>query len=144
MKKSLIACLILVFSFSLCAQESKQEMKPMKYENVSWQLISMYKYKPEKMDQVKKIIKTFVQAAEKENIPTMYWTKVGEYSLIMIWDLKKGPSELEWIWTESDINWYNKLIEIKGSEEAVKKLMYEHASSLLENTSYLTYKKNHY
>ena len=140
MKK--ISLLLLVMLFIASGALAQEEMKPTKYENVSWHQVVLVDYKPGKMKRAKEIIKLYEEAgkAAETKAPEMIWLMSGEYDLMLIWTLEDGPSEFEWKYSADGIKWWKVFVEQQGSKEAAEKIQAEYMDLVFSYTSYLARK----
>ncbi len=140
MKK--ISLLLFVMLFIASGAIAQEEMKPTKYENVSWHKVVLVDYKPGKMKRAKEIIKLYQESgkAAETMAPEMIWFMSGEYDLMLIWTLKDGPSEFEWKYSPDGLKWWNEFIKQIGSKEEAEKIQAEYTDLIFSYTSYLARK----
>jgi len=138
-KLSLLLVVMFLVASGVCAQD---EVKPAKYENVTWHRVVMVDYKPGQNSRVKEIIKIYEAAGAEAQTkgPEKYWFSTGEYDAMFIWTLEGGPSDMEWYRDEGDIKWRAAMVKQLGSEEALNKLNQEYASLVSSSTSYISRK----
>ncbi len=143
MKALTIFSLLVLFSSYAMAQESDEEIKPMKYENVVWYEVVMVDYKPGQVDEAKKYMEKFFSAAEISKTPTpqIYWVLTGEYDAMIVWELDGGPSDLEWRFSPSSVEWYKALIEQEGSKEGAEEVSKGYASTVSKSSSFISMKE---
>ena len=105
-----------------------EQPTPSKYTNVTWHTVSIIDFEPGKVADAKKIIEKFESASLKAQTPgpVVYWFETGKYDLVVIWELKEGPSDLEWSWSPDGVKWWNAFVAQEGSEEAAQKLQNEY------------------
>jgi len=142
MKKGLLLLgMMLYLASGIMAQD---EVKPSKYENVTWHRVVLIDFKPGKVARAKEIIKIYQTAGASAGTrgPVEYWFETGEYDLMAIWTLEDGPSDLEWDISPDGIKWRAALVKQLGSEEAVQKLQQEFQSLRASSTSYIARKVN--
>ncbi len=137
MRKLLIFTVFLLTSHFMMGQE---EMKPEKWEDVSWQVVEMVKFKSGTMDEVKDIIEKYEAAADPDNMPELHWFVFGDWDMMIIWTLKDGPSMLEWKRSQSSIDWYQRFIDQQGGMDEAKKLFEAYDEAVLDSKSFMTRK----
>lgn len=137
MRKLLIFTVFLLTSHFMMGQE---EMKPEKWEDVSWQVVEMVKFKSGTMDEVKGIIEKYEAAADPDNMPELYWFVFGDWDMMIIWPLKDGPSMLEWKRSQSSIDWYQRFIDQQGGMDEAKKVFEAYDEAVLDSKSFMTRK----
>ena len=139
-KLSLPLVVMLLVTSGVFAQE---EVKPAKYENVTWHRVVMVDYKPGENTRIKEIIKIYQAAGAeaKTKSPEIFWFSTGEYDAMFIWTMEGGPSDMEWYRDSSDIKWRAAMVKQLGSEEAVNKLNEEYSSLVSSSTSYISRKQ---
>ena len=128
MKKFTFLIAVFFISASIFAQSEKPT--PSKHADVSWHTVSVIDFKPGAVADAKKIIERFESAslAAQTPGPVVYWFETGKYDLVVIWELKEGPSDLEWSWSPDGVKWWNAFVAQEGSEEAAKKLQDEYSA----------------
>lgn len=134
MKKFMILMLMLGMGAFVFAQD---EMKPMKYEGSTWYEMNYMDLKPGKTSAVKKLIKKYETASESAGtpMPHLYWCVTGKYDLLVVWKMDGGPSDLEWKWQQSGIDWWKAFVKQEGSEEAANKVQEEFDSYIAGSNS---------
>ncbi len=139
-KLSLLLVVLFLGSSVVSAQE---DVKPAKYENVSWHNVVLVDFKSGENSRVKEIIKIYQAAGEeaKTKGPEIYWFSTGEYDAMFIWTMEGGPSEMEWYRDADNIKWRAAMVKQLGSEEAVNKLNKEYSSLVSGSTSYISRKQ---
>ena len=138
-------CLLSAFMiFVVLGAWAQEEVKPAKYENVTWHRVVMVDYKPGQNARVKEIIKIYEAAGAeaKTKGPEKYWFSTGEYDAMFIWTMDGGPSDMEWYRSDSNIKWRAAMVKQLGSEEAVNKLQEEFSSLVSSSTSYISRKEH--
>ena len=122
---------------------AQNEVKPAKYENVTWHRVVMVDYKPGQNARVKEIIKIYEAAGAEAQTkgPEAHWFSSGEYDAMFIWTLDGGPSDMEWYRSDRNIKWRAAMVKQLGSEEAVNKLQEEYSSLVSSSTSYISRKE---
>ena len=141
MKKFAILVLMLFFGTAIYAQS--EELKPQKHENVTWQTITVVDYKPGKVEEAKKIVEKFESASASAGTPApvQYWFETGKYDMLIIWELKGGPSDLEWSQSPSGAKWWKAFIAQEGSEEEAQKVQEEYNSLVVSSNSNIARKQ---
>lgn len=139
-KVHLLFVLVLVTASGLFAQE---EIKPVKFENVSWQEVVLVDFKPGTIERAKEIITLYKAAGAAAQVPgpEMHWFMTGEYNMMLIWTMKNGPADMEWRRSPDGVKWWKEFINQQGSKEAAEALQKEYTSLVLKTTSYITYKE---
>ncbi|MHA7112314.1 hypothetical protein ACRTDU_19480 [Sunxiuqinia elliptica] len=141
MKKiSLLLVMLLFLASGLFAQD---EIKPSKFENVSWHEVVFIDFKPGKVERAKEIIEEYKAAGKAAGVtgPETHWFMTGEYNMMLIWTMKGGPADLEWRRSPDGVKWWTEFIKQQGSKEAAEALQKEYASLVLKTTSYITHKE---
>jgi len=138
-KLSLLLVVMLLVTSGVFAQE---ELKPAKYENVTWHRIVLVDFKPGQVSRAKEIMTQYQAAGDAANLkgPERYWMETGEYDMMLVWTMEGGPSDLEWDRSPNGIKWRAQIIKQLGSEEALKKLQQEYSSLVSSSTSYIARK----
>jgi hypothetical protein len=118
-KLSLLLVVMLLVTSGVFAQE---EIKPTKYENVTWHRIVMVNFKPGQVSRAKEIMTQYQAAGAAVNMkgPVSYWMETGEYDVMLVWTMEGGPSDLEWDRSPNGVKWRAQMIKQLGSEEALK------------------------
>jgi len=139
-KLSLLLVAMFLITSGVFAQE---EVKPAKYENVTWHNVVMVDFKPGQNSRVKEIIKIYEAGGAEAQTkgPEIYWFSTGEFDAMFIWTMEGGPSDMEWYRDSDNIKWRAAIIKQLGSEEALKKLQQEYSSLVSSSTSYISRKK---
>lgn len=142
MKK--IALLILVLFMGLVLYAQADGPKPEKYSDVVWHKVSVVDYKPGKVGEAKMIIAKFQSAAATAgtSIPVEHWFDTGKYDIMVIWELKDDPAELEWIWSPDAVNWWNALVAQEGSEAAAQKVQDDYNALIASSTTNIARRSN--
>lgn len=141
MKKILL--FIGAIAFLLSGASAQEDLKPEKYQNVSWHRVVKVDYKPGQVGRAKEIIKIFKAAGAEAGTlgPESYWFSSGKYDAMFIWKMKNGPSDMEWWRTEDNIKWRAAMIKQVGSEEKMKEIQEEYASLISSSTSDISRKE---
>lgn len=142
MKKLILVVGIMIFIAG--NTHAQEELKPQKYENVTWHRVVLVDYKPGQVSRAKEIMTQYQAASDAVNLkgPERYWMETGEYDLMLVWTMEGGPSDLEWDRSPNSIKWRTQMIKQLGSEEALKKLQQEYSSLITNSTSYISRKEN--
>ena len=140
MKTTILTVAIIMFcDFLVPVNAQAQEGK--KFDNPQWKTIEMLEFKHDKMDRVREIIKDyFIKAANKAGSrqPAMIMqSATGEWSLIVIWDMKGGLDEMNWETNPDDAKWMTAMTEIAGGADKAKAILDEWSSLVVRSTSYL-------
>ena len=132
MKKIVLLFLFIGMGAFVFAQD---DFKPTKYENSSWHQVVLVKFKNGKIGEAKKIIAKYEEAGETSGMPApqTFWFETGSYDMMLIWDLKGGPADLEWKWDPDGVKWWKAFVEQEGEEGAME--LQEKYSSLVTSTS---------
>ncbi|SDL34976.1 hypothetical protein SAMN04488034_103278 [Salinimicrobium catena] len=127
MKLFKLSFTVLAFLFcfhSISAQE--EEMKPKKYDNPEYYVITYLKFDTGKTQSAKKIIKDYFAAAgENAGIPgpaMMLDLVTGEWDMMITWHLKDGPEALNWEISPEDVKWGKAFHELAGSPEKAEEI----------------------
>ena len=142
MKKGLFFLGVMLFLASgILAQE---EVKPAKYENVTWHRVVLVNFKAGKTGRAKEIIKIYKAAGTAAGLknPQTYWLMSGDYNMMTVWTLEGGLTDMEWDISPNGIKWRAEMIKKLGSEEEVRKLQEEFQSLQQSSTSYIARKEN--
>ncbi|WP_346860497.1 hypothetical protein [uncultured Draconibacterium sp.] len=135
MKKLLLASAIVLFCVTFTM--AQDDLKPAKYENVTWHNIVKVDFKPGQVARAKEIIKIYETAGAEAGTtgPEKFWFETGKYDLMLIWKMENGPSAMEWQRSENNIKWRNALIQQLGSEEKMQELQKEYSSLISSSTN---------
>ncbi|HET9430689.1 MAG TPA: hypothetical protein VFO70_05905 [Chitinophagaceae bacterium] len=142
MKKLLLyaAMIFLCNLFTTTLVQAQEEMKAKKFDNPEWKRISLIKFKHEKIDRVKEIIKDyFFKAAQKAGTPTpsiIVDLYTGEWDMMIVWDMK-GIEDMDWEISPNDIKFMTAMIEIAGGIDKAKMILDEFSSLSTHETSYI-------
>lgn len=134
--KKLAVLIILALGFQFAM--AQEEMEPQKWENTTWQIIEVIKFKSGHMDEAKEVIEKYKAAGEPGQMPEMYWFVFGEWDLMLMWEVPDGPSYLEWKRSPRGIKWYKKFLEQQGSKEEAEKVMEAYSETVQDSKSFLT------
>ena len=139
-KLSLLLVLALIATSAVWAQN---EVKPAKFENVTWHRVVLVNFKSGKVGRAKEIIKTYKAAGNAAGLknPQTYWLMSGEYDMMTVWTMEGGLSDMEWDVSPDGIKWRAEMVKKLGSEEAVQKLQQEFQDLRLSSTSYIARKE---
>ena len=139
-KLSLLLVLALIATSAVWAQN---EVKPAKFENVTWHRVVLVDFKPGKVGRAKEIIKTYKAAGNAAGLknPQSYWLMSGEYDMMTVWTMEGGLSDMEWDVSPDGIKWRAEMVKKLGSEEAVRKLQQEFQDLQLSSTSHIARKE---
>ena len=103
-----------------------QEMKAEKYENPEWVSIVKIKFKPMKKEPAMGIINNYFVKADEDSgapAPTTYHFPMGDYDMMVIWEMEDGLETLNWKTTPGDVKWMNSMAKIAGGpDKAMAKL----------------------
>lgn len=140
MKKLNLLVLSMFLASVVFAQE---EVKPVKFENVTWHNVVLVNFKPGKVARAKEIMKQYQAAGDAAKLkgPERYWMETGEYDMMLVWTMEGGPADLEWDRSPNGIKWRTEMIKQLGSDEAVKKLQEEYSSLVDNSTNYISRKE---
>ncbi|MEN8227471.1 MAG: hypothetical protein ABFS38_04895 [Bacteroidota bacterium] len=141
MKKLSVLVLVLFVGSAIYAQS--EEVKPQKYDDVTWHSITVVDYKPGKVEEAKKIIEKFESAAASAGTPTpvQYWFETGKYDMVIIWELQGGPVDLEWSQSPNGVKWWKAFVAQEGSEEAAQKVQDDYNSLVASSNSNIARKQ---
>ncbi|MGQ7867817.1 hypothetical protein [Sunxiuqinia sp. sy24] len=139
-KVNLFVILLLFVASGLFAQN---EIKPAKFENVSWHEVVLIDFKPGTIERAKEIIELYKAAGAAAQVPgpETHWFMTGEYNMMLIWTMKGGPADMEWRRSPDGVKWWSEFIRQQGSKEAAKVLQKEYTSLIQKATSYITRKE---
>jgi len=143
MKKLLLyaAMIFLCNLFTTTLVQAQQEMKAKKYDNPEWKRITLIKFKHEKLDRAKEIIKNyFYKAAQKAGTPTpsmIVDLYTGEWDMMIVWDMKGGIEEMNWEISPNDVKFMTAMIDITGGVDKAKMILDEFSSLSTSETSYI-------
>lgn len=120
-----------------------EEPKAEKYSDVTWHTVTVIDFKPGKVVEAKEIIAKFQSAGAAAGTPgpVQYWFETGKYDMMVIWELKEGPSDLEWSWSPDGVKWWKSLVAQEGSEEAAKALQDRYSSLIASANTNVARKK---
>lgn len=121
----LLSCSMLIFmslaiSTSAYGQNSSSDLKPMKYENVTWYGIEQIALKPGKFQSYLNLIKKYYYPVGKAvgDMPVMILEHhTGPWDLTIIWRMKDGPASLEWKMSPTNVAFHNEFIKRFGKEK---------------------------
>ena len=101
-----------------------EEPAPSTKADVSWHTVSIIDYKPGTIDTAKELIKKFESASLAAGTPSpvIYWFETGKYDMVLTWELKDGPADLDDSWSPDGVIWKKALVEQEGSEQAARRL----------------------
>jgi len=136
MKKMALLAITAVLCSTLFAQN--EEPSPKKHD-ATWHRVVFVNFKAGKAGEANDIIKKYESAAVRAGTPQpeKYWFETGPYDLMLIWDLKGGPADLEWKWSPDGVNWWKALVDQEGSEEAADELRNRYSDLVANSTSQL-------
>jgi hypothetical protein len=142
MKK--IALLIAASFIGVVLYAQADGPKPDKYSSVVWHKVSVVDYKPGKEVEAKKIIAKFQSAAVTAGtaVPVEHWFETGKYDIMVIWELKEDPADLEWTWSPDGVEWWKALVAQEGSEEAARKVQDDYNSLIASSTTNIARRSN--
>lgn len=136
MKKFTLFAFVVFLGTSVFAQD--EEPAPKKHD-ATWHRVVMIDLKPGKATEASKIIARYESAAGTAGtpMPQLYWLETGSYDIMLIWDLKEGPSALEWSWSPDGVKWWKTFVAQEGSKEAAEKVQDDYRSLISRSTSQL-------
>ncbi len=133
---------VLAFLFcfhSISAQE--EEMKPKKYDNPEYYVITYLKFDTGKAQQAKKIVQEyFAPAGEKAGLPgpsMMLDLVTGEWDMMIAWQLKEGLEAMNWEISPDDVKWGKAFHELAGSPEKAEEINKEWQSYISSSKTQL-------
>ena len=134
MKKLTFFALMLILGTAIYAQS--EEPKPEKHSDITWHTITVVDYKPGKVEDARKIIEKFQSAAVAAGTPApvQYWFETGKYDMVIIWELERGPIDLEWSHSPNEVSWWKAFVAQEGSEESAKQVQDEYSSLIASST----------
>ena len=134
MKKLVLLAFVAFLGTALFAQS--EEPAPKKHD-ATWHTVVLVNFKPGKVEEAKKLISKFESAGETAGTPKpqQYWFETGSYDMLLIWNLKNGPSDLEWSWSPDGVKWWNAFVAQEGSEEAANKVQDDYSALISGSTS---------
>ncbi len=103
----------------------------------------MVDFKAGKVDKAKEYLAMFEKAAKKAGtpIPEMQWILTGEYDLLIIWEMKGGPSDLEWRYSPTSIKWWDALVEQQGGSKNAEMISDSYGDLIARSNSFITIKE---
>ena len=136
MKKIALLVFVAFLGTSVFAQD--EEPAPKKHD-ATWHRVVLVNFKPGKVGEAKKIIAKYQTAGATAGTPKpqQYWFETGSYDMMLIWDLKGGPSDLEWSWAPDGVKWWNAFVAQEGSKEAAEEVQDAYAALVSGSTSQL-------
>lgn len=139
-KLSLLAVVMAVMVSGALAQN---EVKPEKYENVTWHRIVLIDYKAGQDSRAREIIEMYEAAGKAAGLqsPERHWLSTGEYDMMLIWTMNGGPSDMEWRRSADNVKWWSEFVKQQGSEEAATKIRREYSELISSSTSYISRKE---
>jgi hypothetical protein len=139
--KKITLLLAIAFTGTILFAQS-DEPAPKKHEG-TWHTLVFIDFKAGKAGDARKIIAKYVTASETAGTPEpqSYWMETGSYDMMLIWDLKEGPSDLEWSWSPDGVAWWNAFVAQEGSKEAAEKIQEEYTSLVSGSTSHIIRKE---
>ena len=109
MKTTTLNLVLIVFFSSLFSVGAHAQTEAKKYDNPKWKSIIFLQFKEGKMDRAREIISNyFVKAAEKAGTPQPSLATelvTGEWSMMVVWDMKEGVDEMNWQTSPDDVKW---------------------------------------
>lgn len=117
-----------------------QDEKPApKKHDATWHRVVLVEFKPGKVGEAKAIIKKYQSAGTDAGtpMPQQFWFETGSYDMMLIWDLKNGPSDLEWSWSPDGVKWWNAFVAQEGSEEAAEEVQENYSKLVAGSTSHI-------
>lgn len=138
-----IALLVLALFASALMHAQSEEPKAQKYDDVTWHTVTVIDFLPGKVGEAKEIISKFQSAGAAAGTPgpVQYWFETGKYDMMVIWELKEGPADLEWSWSPDGVKWWKALVAQEGSEEAATKLQDRYTSLVVSSNTNVARKK---
>lgn len=137
-----ISLLFVLAIFLVTGVLAQEEIKAIKYKDVTWHRVVMVNYKPGKITRAKEIIKMYqaAGAAAQTKGPEEHWMVTGKYDVMLIWHMEGGPSDMEWQRSPDGAKWTKEFIKQQGSKEAADKIRQEYASLIANSDSYISRK----
>lgn len=139
MKKLSIFAFVIFLGTALIAQS--EEPSPKKHD-ATWHQVVFINFKQGKVGEAQKLISKFESAGETAGTPgpQKYWFETGSHDMLLIWDLKGGPSDLEWSWSPDGVKWWKAFVAQEGSEEAAEKVQNDYSALISSATSQIVRK----
>lgn len=134
MKKITLLLFVAFLGTAVFAQD--EEPVPKKHD-ATWHRVVLVDFKPGKVGEAREIIAKYQSAgtAAGTQKPQQYWFETGSYDMMLIWDLKGGPADLEWSWSPDGVAWQKALVKQEGSKEAADELQDKYRSLVSGSTS---------
>ena len=134
MKKIAFIVFIACIGTAVFAQDEDPE--PKKFD-ATWHRLVLVDFKPGKAGEAQALIEKYESASTKAGtpMPQQFWFETGPYDMMLIWDLKNGPSDLEWDWSPDGVKWWNAFVAQEGSKEAAEEVQKNYSSLVSGSTS---------
>jgi hypothetical protein len=120
---TLLILMVIAFPPTAFGQNSSSEMKPTKYENVTWYGIEQIALKPGKYSNYMNLIKKYYAPVGKAvgEMPVMILEhRTGPWDLTIIWRMKDGPESLDWKTSPMDVAFHNEFLKQFGKDKLME------------------------
>ncbi|NBB72694.1 MAG: hypothetical protein GVY35_03330 [Bacteroidetes bacterium] len=124
------------------AQEEGQDgemPQPQRYENVTWNGVSLIDYKPGKKDRAMEIVSNYFIPAYKEvGIPvaSAIELQTGPWDILLIGHMEDGPSMLTWETSPQEVRVQAAMLEIVDDQEEMQAIVDEYQSLIDRSTAH--------
>lgn len=134
----LAVSLCVASAFVFASPIAAQEMKPVKAENVDYHKMLFLKFKPGKRERANDIIDTYFAPAgadAKLPKPVAYHSESGAWDFIVVFPMKGGPADMEWVTSPDDVAWWQAFSKRAGGEAEAKKIDAEFDSLIADRVT---------
>ena len=114
--------------------------QPQRYENVTWNGVSLVDYKPGEKDRALEIISNhFIPAYKEAGVPVPHTIEfqTGPWDVLVISHIKDGPSMLTWETSPQEVEIQKAMLEMADDQEEMQEIMDEYQSLVARSTAHL-------
>lgn len=142
MKSFRLSFILMAFFLSIHSISGQvEDVKPKKFDNPKYYMITYLKFDTGKAESAKKIVQEyFAPAGEKAGVPgpSMILDLVtGEWDMMIAWQLKDGLEALNWELSPDDVKWGKAFHELAGSSEKAEEINEEWQSYITSSKTQL-------
>jgi hypothetical protein len=128
------------------AQEEGEMPQPQRYEDVTWNGVSLIDFKPGKKARAMEIVRNHFIPAYKEAgvpVPQTIELQTGPWDVLLIGHMKEGPSMLTWETSPQEVKVQEAMLELAGDQEEMQKIVDEYQSLVARSSVHLGFSGRH-
>lgn len=143
LRKVVLALSLMLFWVGLLASptsaQNDERPEPKRYEDVTWNTVYLYEFKPGKEGRATEILgKHLLPAYKKASVPAprVVELRTGPWDVMIVSEMEEGPSEMTWKVSPEQPKIQKAMREMLGKENAGK-ITSEYGNSIARSTSFV-------